>query len=113
VTTDQPTPDLSALEPQVALSMPSELGFSPVEAVEDFISYMEGGSARNYAYDVDYGYGIRFTVDMADNPPTVRPTPARITESEHYPASDWQYEVANGDTRLGYIEWLQHKLDAE
>jgi len=22
--------------------------------------------------------------------------------------SDWQYEVANGDTRLGYDDWLEH-----
>lgn len=23
--------------------------------------------------------------------------------------SDWKYEVNNGDTRLGYDEWLEHK----
>jgi len=23
-----------------------------------------------------------------------------------YPVWDWQYEVANGDTRLGYWEWV-------
>ena len=27
-------------------------------------------------------------------------------EDENYPAKDWQYEVANGDTRLGYWEWV-------
>ncbi len=26
-------------------------------------------------------------------------------EHPKYPASNWQYEVANGDTRLGYWEW--------
>lgn len=32
-----------------------------------------------------------------------------------YPVSDWQYEVANGDTRLGYHEWLacQHEEEEE
>jgi len=24
-----------------------------------------------------------------------------------YPVADWQYEVANGDTRLGYWEWAE------
>jgi len=24
---------------------------------------------------------------------------------------DWRYEVANGDTRLGYDEWLAHKRE--
>jgi hypothetical protein len=26
---------------------------------------------------------------------------------------DWQYEVANGDTRLGYDEWRQHRIEVE
>lgn len=25
---------------------------------------------------------------------------------------DWQYEVANGDTRLGYDDWVQHRIEA-
>lgn len=29
-----------------------------------------------------------------------------------HPVSDWQYEVANGDTMLGYLEWLQHQIEA-
>lgn len=29
------------------------------------------------------------------------------------PKTDWQYEVANGDTVLGWVEWEQHKKDAE
>lgn len=34
-------------------------------------------------------------------------------DHDRYPVSDWQYEVANGDTRLGYNEWLKVKLDSE
>lgn len=30
-----------------------------------------------------------------------------------YPWSDWQYEVTNGDTKLGYADWLQGKLESE
>lgn len=26
---------------------------------------------------------------------------------------DWRNEVAEGNTRMGYIEWLSHKLEAE
>jgi hypothetical protein len=29
-----------------------------------------------------------------------------------YTVSDWQYEVANGDTKLGYDEWLEHRIEA-
>ncbi len=30
-------------------------------------------------------------------------------ESPKFPVSDWQYEVANGDTRLGYTDWVENK----
>lgn len=30
-----------------------------------------------------------------------------------YPLSDWMYEVQNGDTRLGYEDWVEHKIDME
>lgn len=29
-----------------------------------------------------------------------------------YPLTDWQYEVSNGDTRLGYDAWREHKIEA-
>ena len=32
-------------------------------------------------------------------------------ECPAYPRADWRYEVANGDTNLGYWEWLQHQLE--
>uniref|UniRef100_A0A6M3K3D0 Uncharacterized protein n=1 Tax=viral metagenome TaxID=1070528 RepID=A0A6M3K3D0_9ZZZZ len=28
-----------------------------------------------------------------------------------FPRTDWEYEVTNGDTRLGYDEWLEHKRE--
>lgn len=31
---------------------------------------------------------------------------------EAFPISDWQFDVANGDTRLGYEAWLAHQIDA-
>lgn len=33
-------------------------------------------------------------------------------DDQDYPVSDWQFEVANGDTRLGYVEWLNGMLQA-
>lgn len=38
---------------------------------------------------------------------------AVVEDHTDYPRSDWQYEVSNGDTKLGYAEWLEHKLEAE
>jgi hypothetical protein len=30
-----------------------------------------------------------------------------------YPVEDWRYEVANDDTRLGYLDWVEAKLESE
>ena len=32
-----------------------------------------------------------------------------ILPKEEDRTDDWKYEVANGDTKLGYEEWLQHQ----
>lgn len=32
---------------------------------------------------------------------------------ERFPLSDWQYEVANGDTRRGYDDWVLAQVELE
>jgi hypothetical protein len=34
-------------------------------------------------------------------------------EHTDFPMEDWQYEVACGDTVLGYSEWVNHKIHAD
>jgi hypothetical protein len=34
-------------------------------------------------------------------------------ENSKYPKSDWQYEVKNGDTSLGYQEWVEHCIERD
>lgn len=31
---------------------------------------------------------------------------------ELYPKEDWQYDVRNGDTKLGYQDWVLHNLES-
>ena len=33
-------------------------------------------------------------------------------EDQEFTKSDWQYDVANGDTKLGYFDWVLHNLGA-
>jgi len=35
-----------------------------------------------------------------------------ITPEQRFPIEDWKYEVANGDTTMGYAEWLAHSMEA-
>ena len=32
-------------------------------------------------------------------------------EFEEFPMSEWLMEVTSGNTRLGYFEWRQHKIE--
>lgn len=34
-------------------------------------------------------------------------------EDPEYPMLDWQYEIANGDTRLGYSAWVESRKAAD
>ncbi len=35
------------------------------------------------------------------------------TVGDEFPVVDWQYEVANEDTRLGYDDWVAHRQEAK
>ena len=39
------------------------------------------------------------------------PAPSHWDEDSEFPVSDWRYEVANDDTRLGYREWVEHQRE--
>lgn len=41
----------------------------------------------------------------------VDPDESPWDEHPLYPLEDWKAEVANDDTRLGYLEWCAHKED--
>lgn len=44
--------------------------------------------------------------------PLVLPEPPDVWgEDPDQPRSDWKYEVQNGDTNLGYWEWVQHRKE--
>ena len=32
-------------------------------------------------------------------------------EDADWPVVDWQYDVANGDTRLGYADWVEYNTE--
>ena len=36
-----------------------------------------------------------------------------LTDEEKWPIEDWRYDVANGDTKLGYAEWVKHNKESE
>jgi hypothetical protein len=31
-------------------------------------------------------------------------------EHPRFPRADWKYEVENGDTSLGYVEWVNNQI---
>jgi len=52
--------------------------------------------------------------DLIDTNEQAKVGAAKISHWEddpEFPSGDWKYEVANGDTRLGYLEWVKQKRD--
>lgn len=33
-------------------------------------------------------------------------------EDDMYLMSDWKYDVANGDTKFGYVDWVLHNIES-
>ena len=36
-----------------------------------------------------------------------------LTAEDRFPIEDWQYDAANGATRLGYADWVAHNIESE
>lgn len=69
------------------------LNFSTIGALEGIQNLLD--------YIADYAHD-QFGIDCLLS----EPEPEEI-----YPYEDWQYAVANGDTKLGYTEWLEHRIE--
>lgn len=39
--------------------------------------------------------------------------PSHWEENPDYPVADWRLEVQNDDTRLGYLEWVEHRKESD
>jgi hypothetical protein len=45
---------------------------------------------------------------LLEGPPLTEEERAAV--EKRFPLDDWKYEVGNGDTVLGYADWLEHRL---
>ena len=36
-----------------------------------------------------------------------------MDEHKDFPVSDWRMQVTEGNTRLGYSEWVNHQVEAD
>jgi len=66
------------------------------------------GKSRDGAWDDAVA---AFTQDPGCPLVVVDPDESLWDEHPLYPLEDWKAEVANDDTRLGYLEWCAHKED--
>ena len=58
---------------------------------------------------------MRVIMDLIENPVVIDEEVRYSAENEHpeYPYKDHQYEVSNGDTNLGYHEWVEHSIERD
>lgn len=88
-----------------------------------FLHPEPGGDAAGFVYILDDGQCIiqpelRSELRMVehddpikglDRPKPEEPKPSHWDDDAEYPVKDWQYEVANGDTRQSYREWVEDR----
>ncbi len=103
---------------------------SPVEAARQALEIHRDPNSTATVFDICDGQGNHTRVHLLgtgenrmgrvacgqpDLTETHKPTAAKIPHWEDDPdfaSEDWRYEVANGDTRLGYREWVAQQRDA-
>jgi hypothetical protein len=89
-----------------------------VVTVSDLEEYFHGDSAElvqaeeGLAYDLASFLRDVTTLRPVDWEPEPDPPAAPWSEIPGYPFADWQAEVADGDTQLGYAEWAAAQMRA-
>ncbi len=71
---------------------------------------MTGHPDSILAHDLKY-YGLNIPAEYCE-PWPVEAAPVAPDEVEVL-MRDWQYEVSNGDTLLGFEDWQAHKQESE
>jgi hypothetical protein len=73
--------------------------------IEDMVEELMNGNKVNLQYG-----GNLFEMDGGSE---ITPPAEKESATQEDPdRKDWEYEVANGDTKLGFSEWTAHQLDA-
>jgi len=76
----------------------------------------DGNCTRVDLLEIEEKQMSRIAGDREDLMEQAKAVPAKISYWEDdpgFPSDDWKFEVANGDTRLGYCEWVEHERNAK
>lgn len=82
---------------------------NPVDGLSFYGTFESAGEAAKWAEMAPLD-GQDWWVAPLESPNIERMT---IVNDEQYPVTDWKYEVANGDTRLGYHDWVMARKEQE
>lgn len=78
-----------------------------LESGGEYVGIDEGGltlvSSDEYGRQTGYYYELGGLPEFYD----------QSNEHPGYPVEDWQFEARNGDTYLGYTEWVDAKLEQQ
>ena len=72
----------------------------------EMLDEIEDYALENEPFNVLEDCSVHFSVSVRKDDSTANKS--HWDEDEKYPVKDWQYEVANDDTRIGYLEWIEH-----
>ena len=77
-----------------------------VEAVDGDEAVRKAIMEMNQEDFTDEGDGEWWVDDSDEGPEEIpEPQPSHWDDQPEHPVEDWRYEIANDDTRLGYLDW--------
>lgn len=90
-------------------------GWAEVEACEQHVHCPESIAENEFVFHTFDDKHPHFRVRVEPCNPELESKKERDPwgETKEHPREDWRYEVANGDTNLGYWDWVDHKVEEE
>ena len=105
--------DIEAESPVEAAKQALEIQRDPATLATVFEIYDEDGNHTSVdLLEIGENRIGRIADDRQDLAEAPKPALGHIPHWEddaEFPSEDWRYEVANGDTRLGYREWIERQ----
>lgn len=90
-----------------------EIQTSPLSEVAKIKSIAEIYQwAKDNDHSVTY-YGSSMSFQLTPDDSEKWEPGSNWDQHHEYPAEDWSHEIQNGDTRLGYHEWVNAKLESD
>ena len=103
--------DTGVLDTRERIYQQIDLSTNSVSIVRELVAAF--GQAVGEDSDINGADAVDVIFRLVTQAQLALKAPAVTNAIAHYKMEDWQQEVAAGDTRLGFDDWQQHRVEAD